>query len=118
MPNVLMSNSDVDPPCAFCGAKRDQVRQFVAGPASRICDGCLGDAAKAMATAEPAPTAQERLQTFSRSAGDYCSFCGKSAQEAKCLLQRWAGCICDECVRTSLDILVGDGTRQPKVIAF
>jgi hypothetical protein len=71
-----------------------------------------------MATAEPAPTAQERLETFSRHAGDFCSFCGKSAQEAKCLLHRWAGCICDGCIGKSLEILVGDGTRQPKVIAF
>lgn len=104
--------------CAFCGTGPEAVRAFVRGPAVRICDKCLGAASEAMATAEPGTTAQERLETFSRAVGEYCSFCGKSVQEAKCLLVRWAGCICDECIRSSLDILVGDGTRQPKVIRF
>ncbi len=75
--------------CGFCTATRDEVRQLVSGPAILICDKYLGEAATAMATAEAAPTAQERLETFSRHVGEYCSFCGKSAQEAKCLLHRW-----------------------------
>lgn len=104
--------------CAFCGAGPEDARKFVSGPAIRICDGCLGAAAAAMATGEPAPTAQERLEAFSTDVGKYCSFCGKSASEAKCLLHRSAGCICDACVRESLDIVVGDGSRQPKAIQF
>jgi ATP-dependent protease Clp ATPase subunit len=104
--------------CAFCGAGPEGARKFVAGPAVRICDRCLGAAADAMATGEPAITAQERLETFSNEVGKYCSFCGKSAQEAKCLLHRWAGCICDQCLCSSLEILLGDGKRQPKVIQF
>jgi ATP-dependent protease Clp ATPase subunit len=104
--------------CAFCCATRDKAQRYVTGPAILICDKCVGEAPKALATEEAASTAQERLETFSRHAGDFCSFCGKSPQEAKCLLHRWAGCICDECLRMSLDVLLGDGTRQPKVIAF
>jgi ATP-dependent protease Clp ATPase subunit len=104
--------------CSFCSRTREEVRAFVAGPAVLICEKCLGEAALALATAEPAATAQDRLESFSTETSRYCSFCGKSPKEAKRLLHRWAGCICDECLRTSLDILVGDGTRQPKVIAF
>lgn len=104
--------------CAFCGVGPEDRRSFVSGPAIRICNQCLGAAAQAMATGEPAATAQERLETFSREVGRYCSFCGKSAAEAKCLLYRWAGCICDQCIRSALDVAIGDGSRQPKVIAF
>jgi ATP-dependent protease Clp ATPase subunit len=109
--------SEVDK-CTFCGASLRDRRYFVPGPAVYICDQCLGAAAQAMATGEPAATAQDRLEAFSRDAGRYCSFCGKSGAEAKCLLYRWAGCICDECIRSALDIAVGDGSRQPKAIIF
>jgi hypothetical protein len=72
--------------CAFCGVGPEDRRSFVSGPAVRICDHCLGAAALAIATGKPAATAQERLEVFSRDVGRYCSFCGKAATEAKCLL--------------------------------
>jgi ATP-dependent protease Clp ATPase subunit len=104
--------------CGFCGNGQDAARMLVPGPAIFICDQCLGAAANALATREPAATAQERLQASFRDAGKYCSFCGKSAQEASCLLHRSAACICDECIRVSLDIIVRDGGTQPKVVQF
>ena len=51
MPNVEVK-------CAFCGAGEGQAREFVAGPQIFICDQCLGAAANALATRQPASTAQ------------------------------------------------------------
>lgn len=112
-----MSNTPMK--CAFCEATQDEARAFVSGPAIFICDQCLGVAANAMAVAgEVASTAQARLQLESRNLTKYCSFCGKGVQEAKRLLCRPAACICDECIRTSLEIIVGGGTAHPKIVPF
>jgi len=48
-------------------------------------------------------------------AAEFCSFCRVKQQELS-VLHRWSGCISDECIRTSLEILAGDGSRPPKII--
>jgi ATP-dependent protease Clp ATPase subunit len=104
--------------CSFCGADPKVVRFLVAGPEVFICDKCIGAAAESIATAEPQSTATDR-ESFALAAREiFCSFCGKNSQEVKRIAARERSAICDDCLRTSLDIVLGDGTTAPKVVYF
>jgi len=92
--------------CSFCDASQHEVRKLVPGPAVLICNVCVGRALDALVG--DAPTRVDRLNASqdTRATPVYCMFCGKDSKEVTRLLGREGRCICNECLMTSLNILI------------
>src|SRR5262245_6555518 len=102
----------VDAPlkCSFCSMTQDQVWTLVAGPEVYICDGCVSEAVREM-------TRISRENSVAVPAGGnwYCTFCGQSHEEVKCLAAGPGVYICNECLGKAFDFMVGE-VRSKRVV--
>jgi len=76
-----------------------------------MCSHCVGDALASLAQESPSPTDRLLASQNPNAALLYCAVCGKSAEEAKRLLEKNSLCVCSDCVKAALDILLEE--EQP-----
>ena len=91
--------------CAFCGAAKGEVGRLVAGPGLLICDGCVTVAKEVVAATAPVERAATRLDPVAGTSTLTCSFCGKSARDARALVAGPGVRICDGCVDYCLEVI-------------
>jgi ATP-dependent protease Clp ATPase subunit len=101
----------LDISCAYCQRSQNEVGKLVPGPGIFMCSDCVGDALASLVQESPSHTDRLLSSQNPNAALLYCAVCGKSSQEAKRLLEKNSFCVCSDCLKAALDVLLDE--EQP-----